>query len=375
MAMVLHGIQKIHCKKETVRMKRYLTAILALVLCICLCGCDFWLQDTYVSVQKFQVQHVGTEYEAVSARSYMEVRDALEEIVEDCLQSAVILVPTLDEKTADYYMDAAVKYIVRSNAIGAYAVDEISYEIGTNAGEMAIALNISYNYNRIEILRIVHTNMNAAIGMIQESLREYDADITVYIDDFEEIDLVQMVQDYVDENPQLCMEMPQVTTAVYPETGENRIVVLTFTYRNSREVLRSMQDNVQDTFKHMNITGETPMEKYSEIYSFLMGRHEYTLQTSITPSYSLLRYGMGDSKAFATVYAAMCKELNLGCKVVSGTKDGEAWYWNIIENGDAVYHLDLLRCSRDGGFNFLEESQMSGYVWDYSAYGADHKEK
>ena len=356
-------------------MKRYFAAVLALILCICLCGCDFWLQDTYVSVKPFQVQNEEGENEAITADSYMGVRDALKEIVEGCLQSAVILVPTLDEKTADYYMTAALNYIVKNNAIGAYAVDEISYEIGTNAGELAIALDITYNYNRIEILRIVHTNMDTAIGMIQESLRQYDADITVYIEDFDDVDLVQMVQDYVDGNPHLCMEMPQVTAAVYPETGEERVVVLTFTYRNSREVLRSMQDNVQDTFKHMRIEGETLLEKYSGLYTFLMDRHEYVLETSITPSYSLLRYGMGDSKAFATVYAAMCKQLNLDCQVVSGTKDGEAWYWNIIESGEAVYHLDLLQCSQNGGFYFLDESQMIGYVWDYSAYGSSNEDE
>ena len=54
----------------------------------------------------------------------------------------------------------------------------------------------------------------------------------------------------------------------------------------------------------------------------------------------------------------------------SGAQGGEAWHWNVILDGGNAYYVDLLRCYEAGAFEMLQESQMRGYVWDYSAYGS-----
>ena len=43
---------------------------------------------------------------------------------------------------------------------------------------------------------------------------------------------------------------------------------------------------------------------------------------------------------------------------------------NIIHEDDAYCHVDLLRSEELGEFRKYVDSQMSGYVWDYSAYPA-----
>ena len=73
---------------------------------------------------------------------------------------------------------------------------------------------------------------------------------------------------------------------------------------------------------------EAQLLKYTRLYGFLVETTEYTVETSITPAYSLLRYGVGDSKAYATVYTAICHSAGLACMTVSGTRAGERWYWN-----------------------------------------------
>ena len=99
-----------------------------------------------------------------------------------------------------------------------------------------------------------------------------------------------------------------------------------------------------------------------------MERFDYQIETSITPSYSLLCHGVGDSRSFATIYAAMCRRANVECQVVSGTKNGDAWYWNLICENGIYYHVDLLESSAAGYLRKLSDAQMDGYVWDYSAY-------
>ena len=54
--------------------------------------------------------------------------------------------------------------------------------------------------------------------------------------------------------------------------------------------------------------------------------------------------------------------------VVTGTRSGEPWVWNIILDNGSYQHVDLLRCSNLGGFRTFSDRGMDGYVWDYSAY-------
>ena len=99
-----------------------------------------------------------------------------------------------------------------------------------------------------------------------------------------------------------------------------------------------------------------------------MERYDYKFETSITPAYSLLCHGVGDGEAFATVYAAMCRQAGLDSRVVTGTRAGEPWWWIMVCDNGTYYHVDLLQCNAAGGFRELTDTEMEGYVWDYSAY-------
>ena len=182
-----------------------------------------------------------------------------------------------------------------------------------------------------------------------------------------------MVTDYAETYPQSVMEIPQVTAGIYPETGLNRVVELTFTYQTRRETLRQMQSQVAPVFDAaaLYVSGEgADAQKYAQLYAFLIERFDYEITTSITPTYSLLRHGVGDNRAFALVYAAMCRVAGLECMTVTGTRDGEPWCWNIVLDNDRYFHVDLLRSNDLGGFREFTDAEMNGYVWDYSAYPA-----
>ena len=107
--------------------------------------------------------------------------------------------------------------------------------------------------------------------------------------------------------------------------------------------------------------------KFSQLHAFLTERFDYTIERSVTPSYSLLCQGVGDSLAFAQVYAAMCSRIGLEADIVSGTREGTDWWWNLVKIDGAWYHLDLL----DGWqFQPKTDEQMALYEWDRDAYPA-----
>lgn len=350
-----------------------LTVLIA-ALCLLLSGCGNWMDGSYLSVTPHQEERPGSDQSEQSVASYLELRDALCDLVENGLESATILVGAFDPTLLENSMYMASRYITKSHPIGAYAVEEIQYEKGTSGGVPALAVTISYNHNRSTIRRIKQVEgMEQVEEQIFRALDRCEAGVVLLVDGYEKEDFPQLVETYARHNPNLVMELPAVAAASYPESGVRRVLEVVFTYQTNRDTLRAMQNRVQPVYESADlyVTGDArDGEKYDQLFSFLTQRFEYRLETSITPAYSLLCHGVGDSKAFAENYGAICRQAGLECWVVTGTRNGEPWSWNIIRNDGIAYHVDPARFCNTGDFRMMSDWEMTGYVWDYSAYPA-----
>lgn len=351
-------------------MKRY-TVCLAAALCLLLGGCS-WMDGSYVSVKPHQQQVNPVQDGVVSVSNYYQLRDAMTELVEGGYEKAVIRAGSFDQNRLPKSMENVVHYIREILPLGAYAVDGISYEIGTVGGEPAVSVTISYIHGRSEIRNIQNAqNVDEAKRIIDDALKQCNEEVVLRVESYSESDLTQYVQDYAREHPDLIMEVPRVAVGVYPYSGSERIVEVEFSYQTSREALRQMQTQVQQIFESacagVDSQASAAMQ-YTQLFSALMEGHNYQLETSITPSYSLLCHGVGDSQTMASVYAAMCRQVGLECRVVSGTRAGNAWHWNLILDDVGFAYVDLLQSREAGHLVRLTRGEMQGYVWDYSAY-------
>ncbi|MDO5544976.1 MAG: transglutaminase-like domain-containing protein [Eubacteriales bacterium] len=345
---------------------------LFLALCLLLGGCG-WLNGSYVSVTPHEVPKQVSHTDTITAGNYKEFLDALKQLVSAGTEVAAVHVAEYPAKALEVGVRRAVYNVMHNDPIGAYAVEDIQYEIGSSSGLPAVSITVTYRHNSTELQRI-----RSAVGIEQartitaNALESYEAGIVLLVSQYEDTDFSQFAQDYANEHPETIMEVPQVTQALYG-TGDSRVVELIFSYQTSRDSLRRMQTQVKPVFDSavLYVSGDgDDYQKFSQLYAFLMERFDYKLETSITPSYSLLRHGTGDSRAFAQVYAAMCRDAGLTCMTVTGTRDGEPWTWNIVLDGEEYYHVDLLRCSESGKYRERTDEEMEGYVWDYSDYPA-----
>lgn len=344
--------------------------LLLLIFSLLLTGCS-WMDGREVSVEPHQEERKSGQTGTLSASGYLELVAALEEMIAAGTETAVINVAGYTLGSVDNGMTVAMGSVMKDYPIGAYAVDEIHYELGTSSGVPALAVTITYRHNLSEIQRI-HTvnNVVEAEKVVTEALEDNDASVVMLLEDYATRDYVQVVQNYAVQCPEMVMETPQVTESVYG-TGQSRVVELIFTYQNSRDSLRQMKNQVKPVFDAaaLYVSGDgSQRQKFSQLYAFLMERFDYTIETSITPAYSLLRHGVGDSRAFATVYASMCRGAGLECMIVTGTRSGEPWTWNMVQDNGYYYHVDLLRNNELGFYREFTDAEMSGYVWDYSAY-------
>lgn len=349
-------------------MKRLIALALLLAL---LCGCE-WMNGSYVSVTPHQVgadQRSDGDVRVVS--TYSELRSTLISLIDDGSAEGLFSLADYPREDVLEDMENAVAYATGIYPIGAYAVESIDYVFGTGLGSNAMSVDITYRHTKSEIDRVRTVRwISGARDAIADALDDCEETLVLQITGYQSADFVQIAKDYAAENPDRVMEIPQVTATVYPDRGDTRVLELTFSYQTSREELRAMQEQVQPVFSSaaLYVTGQAEERtKFAQLSTFLTERFDYTLETSITPAYSLLCQGIGDSAAFSRVYAAMCRRIGLEAMSVCGTKNGQDHCWNIVRIGGQYYHADLMVSQ---SFTPLTDDQMALYEWDREAYPA-----
>lgn len=352
-------------------MKRTIALLLTVCLCLCAAGCG-WMDGNYVSVTPHQVGYAQADDKIPVVSDFIDLRSAIINLIDTGTTEAVFHLGNYLPEDAQKDMIRATNYVMKSYPIGAYCVDSIEYDFGTSGGQNAISLQISYRHTKSEIDKI-HTvyGILGAEASISDALNNHRSSLVLLITGYEDTDFVQWITDYVALHPDVVMELPQTAVQIYPEQGNTRVVELLFTYQNSRDSLRQMQNQVSPVFSSAELYVSSDADdrtKFSLLYTFLMERFDYKFETSLTPSYSLLCHGVGDSKAFAQVYSAMCRRIGLKCETIAGTYNGQSHYWNLIQSNGVYYHVDLLQSYQSGSLLLMDDSMMAGYVWDYSAY-------
>lgn len=353
-------------------MKKGVVAII-LAVCIMLSGCDAFVNGEYIYTQPHETD-AAQDDAAISAINYRQLYALLDEMIQEGTTSAVIMVPDYDQSKIAEDAEAVSDDLLKNNPVAAYAVSDISAVLGTAGGEPALSVTVSYTHGRAEIRQIKEvSDVVEATNLIRSALNACNVGVVLKINQYQAVDFTQIVEDYATAFPEYVIEQPRVTVNVYPDHGEVRVVELNFAYRTNRESLKEMQNRVRNMFTSARLyvsVDTTALDKFSHLYTFIMERFEFDIATSITPAYSLLLHGVGDQKAFAIVYAAMCAREGLECYTVSGTRNGAAHYWNIVSVDGKYYHVDLLRSSDGKTFRMYTHDQMGGYVWDYDAYPA-----
>ena len=343
-----------------------------LVMALLLTGCS-WMDGSYVSVMPHQVGLGQTGEGTVHAvRNYAELRGALIGMIDSGTEEALFSLAEYPREEVPEDLKRAVDYAQGVYPVGAYAVESIEYNFGTGLGASALSVDITYRRSRaqIESIRTVRWTSGAK-KEVEDALDQIADSLVLQIAGYQETDFGAIILDYAQRNPDRIMEIPGVSVRIFPDRGETRVVELSFHYRTDRSELRSMREQVEPVFSSavLYVSGQAgEWTKFSQLHAFLTERfEEYAIESTITPAYSLLCQGVGDSRAFAQVYAAMCSRIGLEARVVSGKRDGELRWWNLVRIDGSWYHLDLLA---GGQFVPLTDEMMTGYEWDRQSYPA-----
>lgn len=353
---------------------RVLPAMLA--LSVLLSGCGHLLVTEYTSVTPHTEQQTASrDEETLTAENYLSLKNAILSFVEDSVEEGVIRVYDYSGDVEED-LTSAVYEVSREDPLGAYAVETMTHDCALIVSYYEIRIHIQFRRTPEQIASVQRvSSMSALQEQLEQSMEAYDDALTARLSYYNGEDIEAMAREYYRTHPATVMEMPQVTVNIYPNSGYVRIIEVLFQYTHTPEELTEYR-NAAETSVHAAQEyvryRDTETDKLQLLYTYLQERFAYKAGSTVTPAYSFLCEGIADSAGCARSLQMICDEMELECYTVEGIRDGQTYYWNIV-NVDGVYcHADLYRSLMGGSdsLTLYKDASMNGYLWDTEAYPA-----
>jgi len=351
-------------------MKRILCLLISLTL---LTGCAGIIPSEYATVKPHAESSTQTTQEdAVVVSNYSQLKSAILSFVQECRTEGFIRVNTYDGDVEADLAEAAYE-VARVEPLGVYAVDYMTHECTRIVSYYEIRINITFRRTAAEIEAIEAVGTQALLQRrLKEAVDNGERRVTLRMSSYREQDIAAMVAEYCAANPATVMETPEVSVALYPESGPIRIVEIIFTYSQTQDELHEKQLAVQESLRSAASYiryRATDRGKAELLYNYLTTRFIYVEQETTTPLYSALCAGIADAAGLAQAWQLICQQIPMDCYVVNGLRDGEPWTWNIVSYDGYYRHLDLHSCIMEEQTLVLRtDEEMSRYYWNASQF-------
>lgn len=347
-------------------MRKIICAVMAALMLLST-GCSSMLNRDYSSVTVHSATPTAEgDANTMRVQNYQELVNALIYLINQGEESGSI---RYSGEEADFkkLMDEACLEVKQEDPLGAYAVDYIKYSVISIVGSYEADVQITYRRTREQVASIVDATGAAAIrSELSRALSSFDTEVVLRISYFEEDEayIQQLVRQAYLSNPATALDFPDAQVAMYPESGQQRIVEVTLTYHQSLQTLESWRNSLSREAERIcqPLTELTIKEKLDGITGTLQSMGAYSAQGGST-AYDALLGGGGDSQGVALAFSLLCRQVGITCSVVDGQKNGQSHFWNVVQTASGYRHVDL---SRTGSvtYNVDQTMMQQGYVWD-----------
>ena len=347
-------------------MRKMIFAVMAALMLLST-GCSSMLNRDYSSVTVHSATPTAEgDANTMRVQNYQELVNALIYLINQGEESGSI---RYSGEEADFkkLMDEACLEVKQEDPLGAYAVDYIKYSVISIVGSYEADVQITYRRTREQVASIVDATGAAAIrSELSRALSYFDTEVVLRISYFEEDEayIQQLVRQAYLSNPATALDFPDAQVAMYPESGQQRIVEVTLTYHQSLQTLESWRNSLSREAERIcqPLTELTIKEKLDGITGPLQSMGAYSAQGGST-AYDALLGGGGDSQGVALAFSLLCRQVGITCSVVDGQKNGQSHFWNVVQTASGYRHVDL---SRTGSVTYNVDQTMTqqGYVWD-----------
>ena len=263
-------------------------------------------------------------------------------------------------------IDSAIWQVRTEDALCAYCVENISYEMRQFVSSLEADISVTYSTGAIPVEEIITMAYATELNkVIEKTIAAGQSRIAVLISrsTLTEINLNARVSELYMRNPGLAPVHPDCTITVFSGRGNERLFEMSFQYHMSKEQFlrrKAKLDAVmpvvpEDADDYTRVSAAAEM-----LYAACNPRGDRSV-------YAALVLGRASSEGIALGFTELCHRLGLECYVVTGQKEREDHFWNVVVVDGMAYHVDLFAPPEEG-FLKSDESFWGPYRWTTSVY-------
>ena len=319
----------------------------------------------------------------VWVETYPELVDAIFSLVSEHRESGVIRLRNWKGNVRQNLSDACDE-VSHDDPLGAYAVDRIKPEFVRIATYYEATVSIDYRRTAEQVASVNTVAGSGAIrGELRDALTSFVPETAFRVNYFDQAQgddyIPRLIRQAYYDSPAAALGLPEAVVNLYPESGQQRVVEVLFTYPEEPELLREKSQALTSAAQVLVDPYRTGLRDSALIPVLYRALREHTglgeaqdaplpaPSVSGSTAYAALVEDQADSEGLALAYKLLCDLAGVECTVVDGTLEGAPRFWTIVTVEQNVHrHVDP---SRAEGL-LLTDTQMSesGFVWDTQEY-------
>lgn len=360
-------------------MKKKLAVVFISLFCaVLLCGCSSF-DNEYVVIENYEpsVQEESNNDGKVVVKNYAALRKALLRMAYDGVTEGNIVFDSAYDGDTTADMASACWAVRTQDALCAYCVENIAYEINKIVTINEASVYISYSDVTASPADIRHMAFSSgAQAVLKNALQEGSKHVILLVEHsgYTAEDMAGVITDIYRENPTIVPKEPVSNVNMLSGSGTQRLYEISINYGLTEEEIndRSAQLMAIDAFSSLDIESLPEQERAFHALEYLTSSCELSDNRLDNTAYSALVQRSANSEGLAFAYVALCRQLNLDCRIVYGQQDWHEHCWNIVKVDGNYYHVDVSSAISSGDFesSFLQSDEgfWGTYRWDVASY-------
>lgn len=358
-------------------MKKFTALILFAAVALSLCGCGSIFDKEYVAVYDYTppTAEPGDD-DKINVSDFEGLKQAILELVSAGQSEGTIRFDPGYKGESIEDMASACWQIRSQNALCAYCVDNIAYELKKIVNYTEADVYISYASGGRKAEDVVKLEFSTDIkDHIKEAYSEGKTKLAVLVErsPYSSEAMVILAEKVYREDPGCAPVNPKVTVNLFSGNGYQRLYEFNINYAMSNEDFKNRKALITklDPFSGSDVESMSEGERAYLACTYLAEHSSYDKNNRQSSIYSALISGSADSEGLAFAYVELCRRLGLESIAVYGQYEWEDYCWNIVKIDGEYYHVDTANCvskGLEGCFMLSDESMWADHRWDLSSY-------
>ena len=352
-------------------------ALLLLSAVLLLGGCASFDRE-YVAIQDYtpHPQEQSAPEGKIQVRNFMRLRQAILDMAYAGQTEGIIVFDAAYDGDPTEDMASACWAVRTQDALCAYCVENIAYELNKIVTINEASVYISYSGMTASPDEIEHLSYSSeAETELLAAMARGERRIALLVgrSGFSADDMSAQVIKAYRENPTVVPREPRASVTMFSGTGSQRLYEVVFNYGMGKEELEAKKAELAafDPFASVETEALDEAERAWTAFRYLADNCTPNEESGQNTAYAALIDGEADSEGIAFGFVELCSRLGLDCRIVYGQYAWEEHCWNIVRIGGNSYHADVSKAAVNGYENtFLKNDERfwGAYRWDVSSY-------